>query len=59
MPRLRVLNLNVNRICGQSIKKYLDLYLAERSSNHLALESLSLKQNDLRDEGVADLLKRV
>ena len=59
MPHLRVLNLNVNRICGLSMTKFLDLYLSQRSSNLLALESLSVKQNDLRDEGVADLLQRV
>lgn len=59
MPNLKVLTCNVNRIWGPSVRAFLDLYLQNSGLNHLRLESLSFRQCDLRDDGVADILARV
>ena len=59
MPKLKVLNLNVNRIWGPSMANFLDNYLITKATNHLSLQWLLLKQNDLRDDGVHDLFERV
>jgi Leucine-rich repeat (LRR) protein len=59
MPKLRYLNLNVNRIWSQVFRKFLDYYISAESLNNLALETLLMKQNDLRDDGVADLFERI
>lgn len=59
MPNLRVLTCNVNRIWGPSVRAFLDLYIQNGGLNRLKLESLSFRQCDLRDDGVADILARV
>ncbi len=42
MPKLKVLNLNVNRITGPFLRKFLDAYLKNGLVNNLLLESLSI-----------------
>jgi len=37
MPRLKVLNLNVNRIEGPALKEFLDLYIANEAFNRSSL----------------------
>jgi Ran GTPase-activating protein (RanGAP) involved in mRNA processing and transport len=55
--RLKYLNCTKNRIPGSSLRIYLDLCL--QSPEPSTLESLHFRQNDLRDDGVSDLLDRV
>lgn len=59
MPRLKLLNLNVNRIWSSIFGKFLDAYIKAEHLNNLSLETLLMKQNDLRDDGVTDLFERI
>jgi len=57
LNHLKRLNFTKNRINGQSLRRYLDLCIS--STTPSLLESLYFRQNDLRDDGVSDLLDRV
>ena len=43
MAQLKILNLNVNRIEGPFLRKFLDRYLENANVNNLNLKHLSLK----------------
>lgn len=59
MPKLRILNLNVNRITGPNLRRFLDAYIKNAHINNNLLESLSLSQNQLREDGISDLFERL
>ena len=59
MPKLKAIDFSVNRIEGPCMRKFLDLYLENTANNNLSLEYIKLKQNFLRDDGVADLFDRL
>ena len=45
MPHLKILNLNVNRISGPYLRKFLDAYIKNELVNGLLLQNLYLSQN--------------